>query len=105
MPGWNYQPYQGINPQLLQMMAQQPSKNAMNLNALMQGLGPGLQQGSNNMIQAMIQKNMINRLMQQMSQGQDAYSQGAFGGQNPLMQSINQQTTMGYDPLGLGLGQ
>lgn len=82
MPDWNYQPYRGINPQLLQSMVNMPSKSASGLNALSSGLSDGFGSGGiGGNLQQMIQNSAMKKIIaqyggNQMPQGQSQMSPG-----------------------------
>lgn len=105
MSDWQYQPYQGVNPGLLQDQVNAPNKQASGLSALTNSAFPGI----NNSIQQLVQSGRINKLISSLlgsgSTPQLGINMSAQGGQsgmpNPMQQSIGQQTTMMQDPLGL----
>jgi hypothetical protein len=85
MTAWNYQPYQGIPSQLLDQLANVPSKNAAGLNALSNSrLFPQLDQTIQKLSDAQRQKQLIQKLSMAM-QNASLPQQGPqmLGGQQP----------------------
>lgn len=109
---WNYNDYQGIDPNLLRDLVNKPSPKAQGLSALTQGIFGQQNQNSGvngaiSQIPQIMQQQKMKQLIQQLTSGQKQGSspqQGA-GIPNPFMQSIGKNTTMDQDPLGLFGGQ